>query len=115
MLCKVYEITGKFATDSDSGQDLYEMIYPHLEKGEAVQLDFTNVAVFASAFFNYAIGQLLQHIKSEDLNRLLDFKEIPPTGLNVLKRVIDNAKHYYADPQYQKAVDTVVEEYAASF
>ena len=115
MLCKVYEITGKFATDTDSGQDLYDMIFPHLAKGESVQLDFTSVAVFAVSFFNYAIGQLLQNIDSDDFTRLLDFKEIPQTGLNVLKRVIDNAKQYYADQQYQQAVDTVVEEYAASF
>ena len=115
MLCKVYEITGKFATDTDSGQDLYDMIFPHLAKGESVQLDFTNVAVFAVSFFNYAIGQLLQHITTDDLNRLLTFKEISPTGINVLNRSIDNAKKYYTDPQYQRAVDTVIEEYAASF
>jgi hypothetical protein len=35
-------------------------------------------------------------------------------GHNVLKRVVDNAKQYYADPQSRQAVDTVLEEYAAS-
>jgi len=115
MLCKVYEITGKFATDSNSGQKLYEMIFPHLEKGEFVQLDFTGVGVFASAFFNKAIGELLQDITTDDLNRLLTFKEISQAGIDKLKRSIDNAKKYYTDPQYQRAVDTVIEEYAASF
>jgi hypothetical protein len=89
-------------------------IYPHLVKGEDVQLDFTGVSVFAASFFNYGIGQLLQHITTDELNRLLTFKEISPIGLNVLKRSLDNAKQYYGDLQYRQAVDAVVEEYAAS-
>jgi hypothetical protein len=114
MLFKVYEVTGKFATDSDSGQKLYDLIHPYLIRGEAVQLDFTDVTVFASAFFNYAIGALLRDITSDDLNHLVTFKHCPNTGIVVLKRVISRAKQYYLDAQYQKAVDTVIEEYAAS-
>lgn len=115
MLYKVYEITGKFATDCDSGQELYDLIYPQLEQGKSVELDFTDVGVFASAFFNYAIGQLLQHkIVVDQLNHLLTFKALSPMGHNVLKRVIDNAKQYYADPQSRQAVDNVLVEYAAS-
>ncbi|MCL1491778.1 MAG: STAS-like domain-containing protein [Pseudanabaena sp. Salubria-1] len=114
MLFKVYKITGKFATDPDSGQKLYDLIHPYLVRGEAVQLDFTDVTVFASAFFNYAIGALLRDITLDDLNHLLTFKTLPNTGMGVLKRVITRAKQYYSDAQYQKAVDTVIEEYAAS-
>lgn len=114
MIYKVYDITGKFATDIDSGQKVYDLIYAELRRGESVELDFTDVGVFASAFFNYAIGQLLQQITAADLNRLLTFKELSQMGENVLKRVIDNAKQYYSDNQYKQAVDTVIEEYAAS-
>jgi len=115
MFYKVYEITGKFATDCDSGQELYDLIYPKLMQGESVELDFTGVSVFASAFFNYAIGQLLQQMTADELNRLLTFKALSPMGNNLLKRVIDNAKRYYSDSRYQQAVDDVIEEYAASF
>ena len=115
MIYNIYEITGKFATDCDSGQELYDLIYPHLNQGESVELDFTGVSIFASAFFNYAIGQLLQHeVIVDQLNHLLTFKALSPMGHKVLKRVVDNAKQYYADPQYRQAVDTVLEEYAAS-
>ena len=114
MLYKVYDITGKFATDCDSGQELYDLIYPQLEQGKSVELDFTDVGIFASAFFNYAVGALLKNITSDELNRLLDIKALSPMGHIVLNRVIDNAKQYYADPQHQQAVDTVLAEYAAS-
>jgi len=114
MIYKVYETTGKFATDIDSGQKLYDLIYDNLRQGESVELDFTNVGVFASAFFNYAIGQLLQKISADEFKRLLTFKELSVTGNNLLKRVIDNAEQYYSDIQYRQAVDPVIEEYAAS-
>jgi hypothetical protein len=115
MAYKIYEITGEFATDADSGQHFYDLIYPQLLAGQPVELDFTGVNVFASAFFNFAIGQLLQDIFPEQLNECLKVTNLSPNGRNILKRVIDNAKHYYSDPQYQQAVDTVLEEYASSF
>ncbi|MEO0538161.1 MAG: STAS-like domain-containing protein [Cyanobacteria bacterium P01_A01_bin.123] len=115
MKLQICAITGEYATDADSGQQIYEAIHPQLLAGEAVELDFTTVNVFASAFFNFAIGQLLQDLSPDTLNHQLKIEGLSPHGYSILKRVIDNAKHYYADAQYQAAVDTVMEEYAASF
>lgn len=115
MAYKIYETTGEYATDADSGQYFYDLIHPQLLDGQPVELDFSGVSVFASAFFNFAIGQLLQDLSSERLNECLKVTNLSPNGYSILNRVIDNAKHYYSDPQYQQAVDTVLEEYAASF
>ena len=67
-----------------------------------MELDFTKVGVFASPFFNVAIGQLLRDIKSEDLNRLLKVSNMTPAGLAVLRRVIENSKRYYSDEKHAK-------------
>lgn len=83
--------------------------------GNAVELDFAGVSVFASAFFNFAIGQLLKDLSPNQLNERLKITNLSPNGYSILKRAIDNAKHYYSDVQYQEAVDAVLEEYAASF
>ncbi len=115
MSYKIYEITGEYATDADSGQQVYDLIHAALLAGNSVELDFSGVNVFASAFFNFAIGQLLKDLSPDKLNELLKVVELSSNGRSILKRVIDNAKHYYSDAQYQKAVDTVMEEYAASF
>lgn len=115
MSYKIYEITGEYATDADSGQQVYDLIHPALLAGNPVELDFSGVSVFASAFFNFAIGQLLKDLSPDILNDLLKITGLSPNGYSILKRVIENAKHYYSDAQYQKAVDTVLEEYAASF
>jgi hypothetical protein len=113
MTCSIYEITGEYATDADSGQQVYDLIHAPLLAGQPVELDFTGVNVFASAFFNFAIAQLLSDLTSEDLNRLLTISHLTPDGYTVLKHSIDRAKLYYADAHYQDAVDSVIEEYAA--
>jgi STAS-like domain of unknown function (DUF4325) len=115
MTYKIYEITGEYATDADSGQELHDLIHPQLLSDNSVELDFTGVNIFASAFFNFAIGQLLKDMSADNLNHHLKITNLSADGSTLLKRIIDNSKRYYSDPQYQNAVDTVIEEYAASF
>lgn len=115
MSFQICTITGKYATDAESGQQVYAAIHPQLLAGNSIELDFAGVSVFASAFFNFAIGQLLRDLPPDILNTQLKIKQLSPNGLSVLERVIENAKRYYSDSQYQDAVDTVMAEYAASF
>ena len=115
MIYKIYELTEAYATDSESGQKLYDLIHPELRSGQKGELDFSGVEVFASAFFNFAIGQLLSDLDPETLNQHLKFVALTADGQYVLNRVIENAKRYYADAQYRKAVNDVIESYAASF
>ena len=110
----IYEVTGDYATDAEAGQEVYDLIHPKLLAGHPVELDFTGVSVFASAFFNFAIGQLLKDLAPDTLNQRLKITGLSTNGYSILKRVIENAKHYYSDGEYQEAVDTVLEEYAAN-
>jgi STAS-like domain of unknown function (DUF4325) len=109
----VKDITGPYAIAPDAGQVLYEQIHPVLLKGQNVELDFSEVKVYASAFFNFAVGQLLKDLSASDLNQRLSITGLNPSGQNILERVIDNAKRYYAEPFYQQAVNSAMEEYAA--
>lgn len=92
----------------EDGQKVYDLIHPELSAGRAVELDFMNVTVFASPFFNSAIGRLLKDIKPDDLNRLLKITKLIPAGLTVLKRVIENSKEYYSNGAVRKALDEVL-------
>ncbi|MEC4814839.1 MAG: STAS-like domain-containing protein [Scytonema sp. PMC 1069.18] len=115
MTIKIYDLVGQYAITADGGQKVYDQIHPKLLAGYQVELDFTGVKVFASPFFNFAIGQLLKDIAADDLNRLLKFTALNDNGQNVLERVIANSKEYYSNPQYREAVDKVLEEYVANF
>ncbi len=112
MHVKVFEITGQYAIASDSGQQVYDRIHPTLQQSHPVTIDFDGVTVFASAFLNFAIGQLLRDVPPAELNRLLKIEHLSDTGKPILKRVIDNAKQYYSDAQYKDAVDGALEEFA---
>jgi hypothetical protein len=114
MAYKIFNIVGEYAITAESGQKVYDEIHPVLFAGNPVELDFTGVKVFASLFFNVAIGQLLKDIPADKLNRLVEFTAISSDGWNVLERVITNAKHYYSDKEFRNAVDVVIAEQAAT-
>lgn len=110
MKLNIYELFGENCMTKQSGQQLYEAIYPTLHAGEPVELDFAGVKRFLSVFFNFAIGQLLCDISAEDFDRLVATSNLNSVGQQALDRVIENAKLYYSDPDYRKSVDNVVRE-----
>jgi hypothetical protein len=111
----VYGITGQYAISFDDGQQLFNLIHPNLLEEQTIEINFKEVKIFFSAFFNAAIGQLLQDISVETLNKYLVIIDLPSHGAVVLEQVIENAQLYYSDPAQREAVDTVIEAYAASF
>ena len=96
----------------EDGQKVYDAIYPLLQRGEAVTLNFTGVSQFASPFFNFAIGQLLKDIREEDLRRLLQIENLDPTGRLVVERVIDDAGRYHTNVGYRNIVDAIFQQQA---
>jgi STAS-like domain of unknown function (DUF4325) len=113
MKYKVYELIGENSISQKAGQQIYDLIYPQLQAGKPVELDFASVRRFLSVFFNFAIGQLLHDIKPEDLEQLLVVSNLNPLGQETYDNVIENAKRYYSDEQYRQAVDEMVLEQSA--
>jgi|SRR5579862_4140737 len=106
---EVQQLTGDSAITLDEGQRIYDQIHPMLLADHDVELDFSGVDIIASPFLNAAIGHLLQDIEPDRLNRRLRFLNLAPTGQYTLRRVIENAKRYYADPKLRRAVDKEIE------
>jgi hypothetical protein len=99
----------------EDGQKVYDAIHGKLRNGETVTLDFAGVRQFASPFFNFAIGQLLQDITEDDLRRLLKIENLNETGSLVVERVIENAAKYHGDKDYRKIVDEILKRQAMEF
>jgi len=108
----IHEIIGGNCITLEEGQKIFNLIHPVLLKGNKVELNFENVSVFASPFFNSAIGLLLRDIKPENLNQLLTVSHLVPSGLAVLKRVIENSKEYYSNEKARRALDEILLEQA---
>ena len=112
MLVKVHQLVGEDAITLEDGQSVYDQVAPVLKSGQPVEVDFTDVEVFASPFFNSAVGQLLKDIDPAELNRLVSFTNLSTAGRVVLKRVIENAKQYYASPDYRAAQEEALKKLA---
>ena len=112
MKLEVKSLIGERCVTSEDGQRVYDEIYPKLAAGESVCLDFEDVKVFASPFFNFAIGQLLKDLEPENLNQLLQRENITSDGMLVWKRVVKNAKEYYKNPESKKALDEILKQQA---
>jgi hypothetical protein len=110
MRCSIQELVGENCITMDDGQIVYDFIHPKLLKQESVELDFTGVEVFASPFFNVAIGQLLSDLDADSLNRFLKFKHLSAVGKDALKRSIENAKEYYSNQSVRHAIDDAFDE-----
>lgn len=109
---KIAEIAGEHCVTSEDGQKVYDQIISRLRTNEKMCLDFDGVSVFASPFFNFAVGQLLKDFSPDKLNELLSVANLTPDGTSVWKRVVQNAKEYYRNPKAKEAFDTTIEEEA---
>lgn len=105
MKINIYETVGPNCITYEDGEKIFNLIYPELKKGSSVELDFSNVRVFASPFFNSAIGRLLEDISIGTLKHNLNITNTTSTGNSVISRVIENSKDYYFNPEKRKAID----------
>ncbi len=112
MKVAILNIIGENCITLEDGQKIYSQILPELSAGHKVELDFKGVGVFASPFFNAAIGRLLNDFTRDELNRLLDVFNITPVGRDILKLVIKNSARYYDDPDYRKNLNKILFEQA---
>ena len=103
---KALDIVGtSVAVSSDDGQKLFEEISKAIEQGEDVEVDFSGIDLIVSTFLNAAIGQLYGKHTSESIKEHVSVKNLSNDDLNILKKVVERAKQYFADPvRFSKAV-----------
>ncbi|MEI2366232.1 STAS-like domain-containing protein [Niallia circulans] len=110
MNINVFDIIGRSALSMSKGNDLYEVIIRHIKKGEKITLNFENVEMFASLFFNTSIGRLLKDYKPEELSEKVRFENLTPVGKDLLRRSIRNSAEYFSNESVRTAIDKVVPE-----
>lgn len=97
---RVADIIGSpLCISAEDGQKVYEKLVPLLKQGRKVTISFERVTTIISLFLNAAIGQFYGVFDESRLNDLLSVTGLTDDDLDMLKRVVDNAKRYYANPQ----------------
>ena len=96
----VYEIVGSHVCVSTTdGKRVYERLEPVLEANRKVSLSFRNVEFLTPAFLDAAIGQLYGKFDSAKIRASIKPEHMEEDDMHLLKRVADNAKLYFKDPE----------------
>lgn len=93
---KVSELIGSpICISADDGQKVYNKIEQLIHVGKEVTVSFENVTMLISLFLNVAIGQLYGSFNEQTIRNQLKVEGLAPDDMELLKRVVDNAKKYY--------------------
>lgn len=90
-------INSPLGISAEDGQKVFDLINKNIAEGKIVTLSFKNITMLISLFLNVAIGQLYGCLKEEKIRAQLKVEGLSADDLELLKRVIENAKKYYAN------------------
>ena len=100
-------VCGSLCVASSDGQKVYDRLAAALKADRHVVISFHKVSTLTAAFLNAAIGQLYGTFSEEQIRSRLKVENVESDDLALLKRVVDNAKRYFNNPQ---RFDQVVQE-----
>lgn len=107
VIVRIFDIVGgPLCVSAEDGQRVHDKIVPLLRDGAKVVLSFEQVETLISAFLNAAIGQLYGEFPEERIRELVSVRDMDPQDTPILKRVIENAKLYFSDPdRFKQAIE----------
>ncbi len=84
---------------AEDGQKVFNKVESLLKSGKQVTISFEGVSTLISLFLNVAIGQLYGSFSEDEVRSMIKVEGLPSDDMELLKRVVDNAKKYYANPK----------------
>ena len=95
---KVADLLGSpLCISAEDGQKVFNKVDALFKNGRSVIVSFDRVSMLVSLFLNIAIGQLYGSFSEDDIRAKFQVDGLSPDDMELLKRVVDNAKKYYAN------------------
>jgi hypothetical protein len=95
---KVTDLIGSpLCISAEDGQKFFDNIKNLFKEEKQVTVSFENVTMLISLFVNVAIGQLYGSFSVETIRNQLKVEGLSLDDMELLKRVVDNAKKYYSN------------------
>lgn len=99
-IIRVVDVIGSsLCISAEDGQKIFNKLEPLLKQDKKVTVSFDRVTTMISFFLNAAVGQLYRDFDEKQINDLVRFEGLADDDRDMLKRVKNNAKRYYADPR----------------
>ncbi|MCP4411176.1 MAG: STAS-like domain-containing protein [Gammaproteobacteria bacterium] len=97
---KVADLIGSpLCISAEDGQKIFGKVEQLVSAGKQVTISFDNVTMLISLFLNVAIGQLYGSFSEGVIRAQLKVEGLSSDDMELLKRVVDNAKKYYANKE----------------
>lgn len=87
------------AVDAADGEKVFQKVLPVLQSGRSVRLSFDGITMVITAFLNAAIGKLYGSLPEDEVDRLLEVRDLLPPFQPSLDKAIEWSKAYYRDPE----------------
>ncbi|MFB3786231.1 MAG: STAS-like domain-containing protein [bacterium] len=112
MTLRIHEIVRQeICVSTDDGQKVFERISAALSNNNKVVVSFLNVGSLTSAFLYVSIGNLYGKFSESQIRSSLEFSDLSYEDQILLKRVVENAKEYFKDPErYERVLREVMED-----
>lgn len=95
----IFSIVGqKDCTLPEDGEKVYLFIHRILQQNKKASISFANIDKLTTAFLNNAIGKLYGDFDEEKIKASLSVQDLSESGAGRLKRVVNNAKNYFRNP-----------------
>ena len=95
-----YIKTGFSANDAEC---LDSVIEPILKKNEKVQIDFSDIKIFTTLFFNLALTKYVVQLGPKEYDKIFEILNLSEIGQNTYQHSFDNAIEYYNLSNEQKS------------
>lgn len=109
MNINIFEVTGKAALSMQNGDKIYEIIKSNIGKGEEIDLDFAQVKIFATPFFNASLGRLASEYNTENLLKIIKVINIPKNGEDLIKTSMESSEEIKKSEEYQDKLAAIFE------
>ncbi len=97
---KVTDLIGSpLCISAEDGQKVFDKVAKLLSERKSVTVSFENATMLISLFLNVAIGQLYDSFSEEAIRAQLKVEGLSSDDMELLKRVVDNAKRYYSNKE----------------
>jgi hypothetical protein len=103
----VKDLVGELAVTAADGEKLLHATLAALESPGGVDIDFSGVTIVVSAFLNQGVARLIEAHSISELKERVRYYGLPDGGVDVLNRVLANAREYYRDGSRRAAVDSL--------
>lgn len=100
----------EIAMTEDAGMELRKKIAEVLKKCEKVVLDFENVMLFATPFFNASVGYYIFELSPEKYQEVISTKNLSALGKETYDHSVENAQSIYEKRENRDVVGRITAE-----